>query len=284
GALAPESAAVDERWKVFRKKRDVRLFNEIRLPASPDRTIERELRHTGRRRPAEERQLLELYDRLLDRYMPPSFLVDDEYTLIDSFSGAERFLQLKPRRPSQNILRMIEGELRSVIGSAVPKVLKGGESVRYENVQLHGVDGRCSVVAEPVRSRHPHATHVLVSLLGLEQAKASQPAVRLLRSEIPASVTEGSVAMQEHVAKLEDELAFTRETLQSTIEELETSNEELQAANEELVASNEELQSTNEELHSVNEELYTVNAEHQRKIEELAELNRDMQHLLDGTD
>lgn len=285
GALAAEFAAVDERWKVFRKKRDVRLFNEIRLPASPDRTIERELRHTGRRRPAEERQLLEIYDRLLDRYMPPSFLVDDEYTLIDSFSGAERFLQIKPRRPSQNILRMIEGELRSVVGSAVPKVLKGGEAVRYENVQLHGVDGRCSVVAEPVRSRHPQANHVLVSLLGLDDAKASKPAVRLLHGvETPPPGVEGSVAMQEHVAKLEDELAYTRETLQSTIEELETSNEELQAANEELIASNEELQSTNEELHSVNEELYTVNAEHQRKIEELAELNRDMQHLLDGTD
>ncbi len=51
-----------------------------------------------------------------------------------------------------------------------------------------------------------------------------------------------------------------------------------------MIASNEELQSTNEELHSVNEELYTVNAEHQRKIGELAELNQDMNHLLENTD
>ncbi len=65
---------------------------------------------------------------------------------------------------------------------------------------------------------------------------------------------------------------------------METSNEELQATNEELVASNEELQSTNEELHSVNEELYSVNAEHQRKIDELAEVNHDMHHLLENTE
>ena len=79
-------------------------------------------------------------------------------------------------------------------------------------------------------------------------------------------------------------MRYSRENLQATIEELETSNEELQATNEELIASNEELQSTNEELHSVNEELYTVNAEHQHKIGELAELNQDMNHLLENTD
>ncbi|MEM6779648.1 MAG: PAS domain-containing protein, partial [Planctomycetota bacterium] len=104
-------------------------------------------------------------------------------------------------------------------------------------------------------------------------------------SEIPLEAAPGELnASREHIRQLEEDLRYSRENLQSTIEELETSNEELQATNEELIASNEELQSTNEELHSVNEELYTVNAEHQRKISQLAELNQDMNHLLENTD
>ncbi|MCR9199895.1 MAG: PAS domain-containing protein [Planctomycetaceae bacterium] len=50
-----------------------------------------------------------------------------------------------------------------------------------------------------------------------------------------------------------------------------------------VIASNEELQSTNEELHSVNEELYTVNAEYQRRVDELAQANDDMDNLLAST-
>src|SRR4029077_17074561 len=88
----------------------------------------------------------------------------------------------------------------------------------------------------------------------------------------------------ERVTHLEEELANARVSLQSTVEELEASNEELQATNEELIASNEELQSVNEELHSVNEELHTVNAEHQLKITELNQLNRDISHLLESID
>jgi len=97
------------------------------------------------------------------------------------------------------------------------------------------------------------------------------------------SPNELSDLQSQRVATLESELKISQETLQSTIQEMETTNEELQAANEELVASNEELQSTNEELHSVNEELYTVNAEHQRRVDELAEANADMDNLLVST-
>jgi len=88
---------------------------------------------------------------------------------------------------------------------------------------------------------------------------------------------------QDQILKLRTALQSSRNNLESTIEELQASNEELQATNEELIASNEQLQSANEELHSLNEELYSVNAELQRKIEELAELNRDMNHLLENT-
>ncbi|HIO25920.1 MAG TPA: PAS domain S-box protein, partial [Flavobacteriaceae bacterium] len=89
---------------------------------------------------------------------------------------------------------------------------------------------------------------------------------------------------QEYINELEDELKKTKEELHTSLEEIETSNEELQAANEELLASNEELQSTNEELQSVNEEINTVNAENVQKMDDLAELNADMNNLLESTE
>jgi two-component system CheB/CheR fusion protein len=115
----------------------------------------------------------------------------------------------------------------------------------------------------------------------------SEPAFLISLAEQREAATGAQPAPADESARLVDleaELSQTRHSLQSTVEELEASNEELQATNEELVASNEELQSVNEELHSVNEELHTVNAEHQLKIAELTELNRDISHLLESID
>lgn len=290
GTLSSEFTSIDERWKIFRKRRDVRLLDQVRLPPVPERPMERSVPTLLPRVPAaaaEGRHLIRIYDRLLDRFMPPSFLVDEESNLVDSFGGAERLLQIKGRRPSQNILHMLHGDLRSLIGGAIQKVFKQGESVEYDDVQFPTGPERWHVRVELVRSREIDPRHALVTFetaqaFARTESSLPEPSkVAMLPSSTAAPASSG---VNERVTMLEDDLAFTRETLQSTIEELETSNEELQAANEELVASNEELQSTNEELHSVNEELYTVNAEHQKKIDELAELNRDMQHLLDGTD
>jgi two-component system, chemotaxis family, CheB/CheR fusion protein len=89
----------------------------------------------------------------------------------------------------------------------------------------------------------------------------------------------------------DNELQSVRESLQATLDELQNSNEELrsanelqQSANEELQSTNEELESSKEELQSLNEELQTVNAELQMKIDELAQVNDDVQNMLNGTD
>ena len=50
-------------------------------------------------------QLLAAYDRLLDRFMPPSFLVDADGTLVDSFGGVAPLLKVKQRRPSPHLRR-----------------------------------------------------------------------------------------------------------------------------------------------------------------------------------
>jgi len=295
GAIAGEFIPIDDKWKIFRKRRDIRLLDQVKLPirAGVEKSIalSKGLASDRIRGATEDRQLLNLYDSLLDRCMPPSFLIDEDGMLLDSFGGAEKYLRVRARRPTRSLLPMLDGEFRSIVGGAIQRARTHGEAVRYEAVRLPNGLGRCTLTAERLRTRSADASHVIVSLLDATNDDGAESRPRAAPTEANdaagvgvSQVASAEHAVREHVDRIEEELSFTRETLQATIEELETSNEELQAANEELVASNEELQSTNEELHSVNEELYTVNAEHQKKIEELAEVSRDIQHLLDGTD
>jgi two-component system CheB/CheR fusion protein len=275
GQLTDEFIAIDEHWKLFRKRRDVHLLSQVRMPL--DRTRPRavpsvEIPRTSGPDPL----ILQTYDQMLDRYMPPAFLLDEHRNVIDTFAGAEAFLRFKKRRPSMNLLELLDDDLRTIVAGTIQRAVKERAAVAYSGVRVNGSDGeiRCTVSAEPLFHPRTGARHVLVTFVDTEKPKATTHATPTIASE----------ASRERMDTLESELAYTRETLQSTIEELETSNEEMQATNEELVASNEELQSTNEELHSVNEELYTVNAEYQQKITELRELNSDISHLLEGTD
>jgi len=277
GALADEFLTIDEHCKFYRKRRDVRLLAPKQLPlagplpTSPALAYKSNGHLDGR--------LLSIYDRLLDRWMPPSFLIDEDRRLIDTFSGAERWLRLNKRRPSNDLLDLLSGELRPIAAGAIQQALRSRVAVRFTEVVLPGDDGtsmRYTLCAEPVTGARSGKTPLLVTLLP-STVGAQEAAPRVEELDV-------GTFSNDRMQTLEGELSYARETLQATVEELQTSNEQLQATNEELVASNEELQSTNEELHSVNEELYTVNAEHQKKIEELRELNADMQHLLEGTD
>ncbi len=282
GALSDEFTVINDHWKIFRKRRDVHLLSQVRLPVL----------RTAARRPIASIDLprasgadpliLATYDQLLDRFMPPGLLIDEDRRLIDAYGGAEKLLEMRPRRPSHNVLEMMPDELRSIVAGAIQRALKDRSAVSYSGVRIARAEGeyRCVMTAEPLTHPRTQARTVLVTFR--EQAREDDKADAPVPVAMPMIPVDQ--ASQERMTTLETELQYTRETLQATIEELETSNEEMQATNEELVASNEELQSTNEELHSVNEELYTVNAEYQQKISELKELNTDMAHLLEGTD
>jgi two-component system CheB/CheR fusion protein len=288
--LLDEFDTIDEHGKVYRKRRDIGLPRDLKLPLPRAGAPLRMPTLATTRSTGVSADLLATYDRLLDRFMPPSFLVDQSGNLIDTYGGVESMLKVKPRRPTQNLVEMLSDDLRTVVSGATHRVRRDQEPVRYEGLLLPGV-GRYALVATPLRDSRGDLAHILFSLEGPEpfedkhEARAAAavaddrgaPAERIEAADL-------TNLSRDQLHALQDELSYTKENLQAAIQELETTNEELQATNEELIASNEELQSTNEELHSVNEELYTVNAEYQKKNVELQELNDDMEHLLNGTD
>ena len=287
GALSDEFTPIDEHWKIYRKRRDVQLLSQVKLPLGRRSAQRAPVPIDLPRSTAADPLILATYDQLLDQFMPPSLLIDEERCLIDSFGGAERLLRVRRRRMSTDVLDLLEGELRTLVAGGIQRALKDQARVEFTGVRIPdtgeegGAERRCTMSIRPMIHPRTGARHLLVVF---ESPPVAEPAAPAAEPAIAVhSVTVEQVS-QERMTTLETELAYTRETLQATIEELETSNEEMQATNEELVASNEELQSTNEELHSVNEELYSVNAEYQQKIAELKELNADIQHLLEGTD
>src|SRR5207244_2130475 len=109
---------------------------------------------------------LTIYDQLLDRHMPPSFLVNEDRQLVDSFGGAERMFHLGKRRPSTNVLDLLDGELRTVVAGAIQRALQKAGPVRYTGVPVpHNDTTRRGVLcAEAFTNLRTNSTHVLISV------------------------------------------------------------------------------------------------------------------------
>ncbi len=281
GEIIDEFEVIDSRWRVYRKRRDVRLPIETRLPmntlvrpvprASASNSGGYSATKTGN-----DDGLLRTYDRLLEEHMPPSILVDEHLNVIHTFGGAEKFLTLRSGRPSIYLLDVIDDKLRTPLAGAIQQAIRDSSEVSYTGLKtsLAGRNSNLRLIINPIQDPRSSTTTVLITLLAAETTNTESA---------KSDSIDIDELTRERISSLESELRFTRENLQATIEEIETSNEELQATNEEMLASNEELQSTNEELQSVNEELFTVNTEHQAKIEELAQAHGDMDNLLAAT-
>lgn len=283
GELAEEFTSIDDRWKVYRKRRDRRLPADVRLPLAAGYTPSRSstgIHQVSASLPPPDGQLLRVYDELLKDYAPAALLINDRRELVQSFSGASDYLRMRDGRPSVDVFDLVTPDLKIPMSTAVLQASKKQSPITLSGVRVRrdGGERLLKLTVKPYSDRRSSGEHYLVMLEPMEKepfaAKGGGSTIEMDLSQ----------ASKDQLQSLETELRYTKENLQATVEEMETSNEELQATNEELVASNEELQSTNEELHSVNEELYTVNAEYQKKIDELTEVTADLENLLQSTE
>jgi two-component system CheB/CheR fusion protein len=236
-------------------------------------------------RPATERiSPGELHLRLLEQYSPPSFVVNEEYTLLHVSPSAAPFMQVPAGEPSRDVFRLVHADLRADLRTALHLASRERKTITVSGVHVRsgeGVEKAVRLTAKPVlRDEAPLRGYFLV----------------LIEDDVP-EVPEVSRAMQltspaePEARHLSEELERSKSQLRSTIEQHEThaeearaANEELQAMNEELRSAAEELETSKEELQSVNEELTTVNQELKIKIEELGLTNNDFQNLINATD
>ncbi|MBE9041311.1 PAS domain S-box protein [Oscillatoriales cyanobacterium LEGE 11467] len=275
GGLDEEFNTLHKKWKLYGKRRDVRLSLPSKTLDAFPKTLP--LVQSGESRRSRFEPILEetLRQLALDRNAT-YLLVDRDDRLLHVFGNSADIFKLPDGRVTQDVTRMVVPALKFPLRTAFHRAKQERRPVRFAGIEL-GED------------ENPRRVNLKVTYQETKKMVGDFAIVAVEPDDRPvASPTiepfEADTETQRELAELEYELQQTRENLQATIEELESTNEEQQATNEELIASNEELQSTNEELHSVNEELYTVNAEYQSKIQELTELNDDMDNVLSSTE
>ena len=271
-------ASMNKKHKVYRKKPAAPTAPQIDIFRPPFRTDPTAAPALARQN--ETRLVLNDATRILmERFAPPSVLLDQQFHVVQFNGQTGLYLEPSPGEPSFDILKLAREGLTHGLRAALQTARKTRKAVRQPG--LHIRQGAASQdidieVIPVVRQGHPYYLVLFQTPTTSGNAKGRTPARR-----------EKKAAPRSRISKLEDELSATREYLQSTIQEIEAANEELQSANEEILSSNEELQSTNEELdtakeelQSTNEELNTVNDELHARNEELTRVNADLLNLL----
>lgn len=230
--------------------------------------------------PSERDSFGALHQEIVERYAPPSLLVNQDFDIVHLSQHAGRFLHTPGGEPTNSVLQRINPALRPELTTALYGALEKDQpsSTRPVRMTLDGEMRRVSMNVQPAAAADM-AGHVLVVFMEMEDA--------------PESTRETSVgeAARSMAQELDEDLTRTKERLQTAVEEFETSREEMRASNEELQSMNEELRSTaeeletsKEELQSMNEELLTVDQENKNKVAELSQLSGDLHDLLLAAD
>jgi two-component system CheB/CheR fusion protein len=217
----------------------------------------------------------ELHLKLIERFGPPSLVVNRDHDIVHLTQSAAPFLRFAGGEPSTNLLQAVHPALRAELRAALFRAQQTGQPATVPGIAIELSD---------------EARLVDVGVaLAAELAPDFMLVTFSLQEERP---TAGPAAAQDEpvIRHLERDLAETKRNLRDIVEqneasteELKASNEELQAINEELRSATEELETSREELQSINEELTAVNQELKIKLDELGHSNSDLHNLMGAT-
>jgi two-component system CheB/CheR fusion protein len=273
-------SVMDKKRRIYRKNPEA-LSRRAELAISPSLHVVRTVKAPAAARDESRAVLSEAHRVVMDRYAPPSVLLDENFHIIQFNGQTGRYLEPSPGEPSFHVLKLVREGLLHGLRTALQAVRRTRRATRKAGLRVRNGQTWQDVDLEVIPLIHRNQTFFVVLF---DEPPA---ATKKKGSRTKASPQPRAASRRKPESRLEEELAATREYLQSTIQEIEAANEELQSANEEVLSSNEELQSTNEELdtakeelQSTNEELNTVNDELQSRNEELTRVNADLLNLL----
>lgn len=208
---------------------------------------------------------------LLNRYVPPSVLVNKDLDIIRFRGPTSAFIQPAPGKASLSLLKMVKDDLLFDLRSALQQARKTGLVAIKENFLLDREESGHRVNIEVVPIKSGKDLYYLVIFKEFFQEPVAARKGKPVKS--------GDAKAK--IRKLEQALDNARDQIRSTSEEFETGREELQSANEEILSSNEELQSINEELETSKEELQSSNEELTTINEELQTRNVELKYARD---
>jgi two-component system CheB/CheR fusion protein len=230
----------------------------------------------------EERvSMSELHFKLVERFAPPSVVVNRDYEIVHISENAGRFLQFSGGEPTMNLLRVVHPNLRIELRAALFRAAETSLPVEVSGVpmQMESAQRMVDIRISPAREDAPGFLLVVFDVRDSREKAREENAAH----SPPHMEPEPIVQFEREIESLKARLRDTVEQYEAGAEEQKASNEELQAMNEELRTAGEELETSRKELQSINEELATVNQELKSKVEELGHANSDLNNLITST-
>jgi len=218
----------------------------------------------------------ELHLRLIERFGPPSLVVNGDHDILHLSESAAPLLQFAGGEPSMNLLRAVHPDLRVELRAALFRARQSGQTAGANGVAIELGLGKYAVDIRVSPAPELASDFLLVSF---ELRDLDEPERSAVREQDEPVVRHLEHELEQTKGQLRDIV----EQNEASIEELKASNEELQAMNEELRSATEELETSREELQSINEELTTVNQELKGKVDELGDANSDLHNLMGAT-
>lgn len=197
GDLSDEFEPVDDHWKLYRKRRDVRLRPDFRLllPAGTPPKPRISMAYVTNAA-ASDRLQQAIYDRLLEVHMPPSFLINDRRELVHCFGGAGRHLQVRNGRATTQFLELVSNELKMILLGALARAEKQLVPVVFTGIRIPSEEGGESMTRLTVKPLNDRISGLTSFLIILEDMSLPAPP----RDE---SVIDLGVASREQVLTLE---------------------------------------------------------------------------------
>ncbi|HEV2863495.1 MAG TPA: CheR family methyltransferase, partial [Pyrinomonadaceae bacterium] len=274
-------SALDREHRIYQGRA---VENRLTFPVPEGSLVTRLGKLPEPRRAADRRAgpgaYLLLHQQLLERYAPPSVVVNEDHDIVHMSDTAGRFMELRGGEPSSNLLQLVRPELRLELRAALHHATHKNEEVLSRAVAVRLAD-EVKTVQVRVRPALQDGDKVRGFLLVLfeEPSAAEAASARAARADAEPLARR----LEEELLEVKGQLDMTVEQYEIQREELKASNEELQAMNEEMRSAAEELETSKEELQSINEELTTVNQELKVRVEELSHTTDDFRNLLDST-
>ena len=238
------------------------------LTVSPGRVPLRERR---------DQRLTTAREMLLDRYAPPSLLVDEADQVIHCFGDAGRYLETPRGRPSLAVLDMVKDVLRAPLATAINRVKRTGQPVALADLPLASGQGAPllpRLVVEAPSCRPDARACLLVSFDDRANDDENRPAGDGDGGPAEPLISFDRATLR-HLHELERDLRSREESLQETILALE-------ATNAALTARNHALETADAAAGASLEALRTSGIEQQRRLDSLVRLGQELERLVEA--
>ncbi len=268
---------LSKKWRIYRRSGLNRP--RVELPSFAARSLEGATRaeESATLPQARPSATLVLQRALLERYGPPTVVVDRSDQIVYFHGATEPYLQHPPGEPTRDLMQLVRPPLRIAARNALRAAVRENRMVTVQTTAADGFAVPLEITAAPVmEAKTPE--HYLLSFRPI--GDATDASSQLADAAVPIF----DPGTGSEVRMLRMELQSTSEAFEATMEELKAAHEEATSMNEELQSTNEELETSKEELQSVNEELTTVNNQLQAKIAQLEATTNDLANLLGSTD